>query len=415
MSELPLVISAVIAVATIIAMVTRPFGWPDWVFAVGGAVLVLIVRLESPGYALIAIRGGLDVYAFLAGIMLLAAIAERERLFDVIADWALDFARGSTTVLFVLLFGVCVLVTAMLSNDTTAVVLTPVFIAILGRGRIVAAPFLYACAFVANAASFLFPFSNPANLLMLAGRVPGLGLWVSAFGLSSIAAIAVTLLGLMAYFRADLRGRYTTHAELPDIGLPGILAAVGIGVTFFALIWAAMVGVALGIVALAGAGLTAAAVLLPWQSRGAANPWPQISWGVLPVVAGLLVVVDALDRHGALRFVSGQLALLHTNTIWAPVVIVGAVTAASNALNNLPVALSVAHAFTAAPMSSRAFHAAIVGVDLGPNILTTGSLSTLLWMRIVRDAGHRVSFRRFALVGLTVGIPSLLAAALLVR
>ncbi len=415
MSELPLVCSAAIAVAAIITMVTRPFGWPDWAFAAGGALLVMVVGLESPEHAALAIRSGLNVYAFLAGIMLLSAVAERERLFDLMADWALELARGSTAMLFVMLFGVCVVVTAMLSNDTTAVVLTPVFIAVLGRARVAAAPFLYASAFVANAASLVFPFSNPANLLMLAGRAPALGPWMSGFGFPSVAAIVVTLLGLMAYFRSDLRGSYTTHPEWPEIRSSGILAAVGIAATFCAMIWAAMAGVALGFVALAGAGVTLTLARLAARSGDTPKDFPRIAWGVLPLVAGLLVVVDALDRHGALRFLSEQLSLLHTSSVWASIAIVGAVSAGSNALNNLPVALSVAHAFSTAPITSRAFHAAIIGVDLGPNIFTTGSLSTLLWMRIVRDAGHRVSFRRFALVGLTVGIPSLLAAALCVR
>ena len=414
MNSLSLVLSAVIAVATIVAVVTQPFRIPDWVFALMGASAALIIRLDSPIQAWVAVRGGLDVYAFLAGIMMLAALAQHEQVFGAVADWALRTARGSSRLLFVLLFAICVVVTAMLSNDTTAVILAPVFVAVLDRSSLSAAPYLYTCAFVANAASYVFPFSNPANLLMLAGRMPGLTSWIQAFGLSSAGAILVTFCLLLLVFRRDLRARYSIGQRSITLSRGALAASIGITGTFGMLIWAAMTGNSLGAVALLGGILTCGATLL--VNHRAVAALAAVHWGVLPLVGGLLVIVDALDHSGALRFFAVQIAALHAHHgPLTPLAVLGIVSVAGNALNNLPVALSVAHAFSAEPTSSRLFHAAIVGVDLGPNLLTTGSLSTLLWMRIVRSAGHTVSFRAFARVGILVGIPALIVAGLLIQ
>jgi arsenical pump membrane protein len=59
-----------------------------------------------------------------------------------------------------------IVVTTVLSNDATAVVLTPAVYAVMKRAKGDPSPYLFACAFIANAASFVLPISNPANLVM---------------------------------------------------------------------------------------------------------------------------------------------------------------------------------------------------------------------------------------------------------
>jgi hypothetical protein len=42
--------------------------------------------------------------------------------------------------------------------------------------------FVFACALVANAASFALPIANPSNLLFFADKMPTLGAWFASFG-----------------------------------------------------------------------------------------------------------------------------------------------------------------------------------------------------------------------------------------
>ena len=106
-------------------VVIRPFRVPETIWAVAGAVALVLVGLLPLADALNGMRKGLDVYLFLTGMMLTAELARREGLFDYLAALAVDHARGSPQRLFLLVYAVGILVTVLLSNDATAIVLTP--------------------------------------------------------------------------------------------------------------------------------------------------------------------------------------------------------------------------------------------------------------------------------------------------
>ena len=131
-----------------------------------------MLGLISPDAAWDGVRKGTDVYLFLVGMMLLAEIARKEGLFDWLAGIAVRQARGSATRLFLLVYLVGIVVTVFLSNDACAVVLTPAVYAAAKAAEAEPLPYLFICAFIANAASFVLPISNPANLVVYATHMP---------------------------------------------------------------------------------------------------------------------------------------------------------------------------------------------------------------------------------------------------
>ena len=140
-----------------------------------------------------ASRKGVDVYLFLIGMMLIAELARREGLFDYLAALAVEHARGSPQRLFLLVYRVGTLVTVLLSNDATAIVLTPAVYAATRAAGATPLPYLFVCAFIANAASFVLPISNPANLVVFGARMPHLAEWLRQFALPSVASIVADL------------------------------------------------------------------------------------------------------------------------------------------------------------------------------------------------------------------------------
>ena len=90
-----------------------------------GAVLLLVFGLLPWAEGLEAIGKGLDVYLFLTGMMLLSETARREGLFDWAAAAAVNGAKSLPKRLFLLIYGVGVVVPAFLPNEAAAVVLTP--------------------------------------------------------------------------------------------------------------------------------------------------------------------------------------------------------------------------------------------------------------------------------------------------
>jgi hypothetical protein len=109
------IIWIVAAVATA-GVIIRPFNWPEAIWAVTGAALLVLSGLLSPSNALISVANGTDVYLFLVGMMLLAEIARPAGRFDWLAVIATIWARGSAGRLFLLIYGVGTIATAFLSN-----------------------------------------------------------------------------------------------------------------------------------------------------------------------------------------------------------------------------------------------------------------------------------------------------------
>ena len=194
----------IISFFAIAGVIVRPFKVTEAIYAVTGAIVLLIFRLISPGNAWVGIIKGLDVYLFLIGMMLLAETAREEKLFDWFAAHATAMAKGSAARLFLLIYLVGVVVTTFLSNDAAAVVLTPAVAAAVKAAKVEKPlPYLLICAFIANAASFVLPISNPANLVIYGTHMPALLHWLGQYSLPSLCAIVVYLL-CIAFHPAQL-------------------------------------------------------------------------------------------------------------------------------------------------------------------------------------------------------------------
>jgi arsenical pump membrane protein len=162
---------------------------------------------------------------------------------------------------------------------------------------------------------------------------------------------------------------------------------------------------------IAGAAVTALVLLIKRQS-----PWPvlkDISWSVLPLVAGLFILVEGLNRTGVLPALA---RLLKQTSDSAPQATAGAagliIALATNLANNLPVGLIAATTTRTAQLPDGVTAAILIGVDLGPNLSVTGSLATILWLIALRREGEAVSAWQFLKLGLVVMPPALVAALL---
>src|SRR3954452_14455163 len=124
-----------ISVGSIALVLIRPKELPEAWWASIGACLLVATRLISLRSAAGAVAKGLDVYLFLIGMMIMSELARREGVFDWVASHAVRAARGSQSRLFLLIYLVGTIVTILLSNDATAVVLTPAVLAAVRAAR----------------------------------------------------------------------------------------------------------------------------------------------------------------------------------------------------------------------------------------------------------------------------------------
>jgi len=402
----------IVCAGAIACMLLRPRAIPEWVWAASAALLLVALRLLDWHDALGAVVRGTGVYAFLIGMMLLAEVARVHGVFAWLAGHAVGAAGSSQDRLFALVYVVGVAVTVFLSNDATAVVLTPAIVAVVRRAGVAPLPYVFACAFVANAASFVLPISNPANLVAFGEALPQLAPWLRAFGLPSVLAIVATYAALRILSHRALRGELREAQGVAALGRGGRAAVAVVAVASVGLVATSWAGGPLGAATLLFGGLALLVTLCVDRATPAAA-LRGVTWSIVPLVAGLFVLVQALDASGALgvarRFLAFASSLPHVAGNLAAMV---AVTVAANVANNLPIAVVAGLALHGTHVAPHVAHAAVVAVDLGPNLSVSGSLATLLWLAALRREGIVVTPLRFLGTGAVVLVPALFLCAL---
>jgi len=391
-----------ISILSIALMLFRPFGLPEVIWTAAGALLLCLLRLIPWQLAGHAVAEGLDVYLFLTGMMLLAELAKLYGVFDWLAAIAVKQCNGSQSRLFTLVYGVGTAVTIFMSNDATAVVLTPAVLAAVKRAQVKPLPYLLICALIANAASFVLPISNPANLVVFHSGMPRLSRWLVMFALPSIVSITATYLLLRLYCRREMDKPSGGHGPDGHLSTPGKITLFGIFSVAAVLLVASALKMDLGLPACL-ASLVIAAILL---IRERSNPLPvirEISWSILPLVAALFVIVEAVKTAGALQML--HQALLYSmqwQAAGSTLAVGGIVGFGTNLVNNLPLGLIAGATLQTVPFHPLLARAVLIGIDLGPNLSITGSLATILWLIAIRREGMHLSGWQFLKAGLIV-------------
>jgi len=418
-AEIANVILPCIVASSIVLMLTRPRGILEVWWISGGALLLIALRLVPLKLAGQAVAKGSDVYLFLIGMMLLSELAREQGVFDWVASVAVRGANGSCSRLFLLVYGAGTLVTIFMSNDATAVVLTPAILTAVRKAKVSPLPYLFVCALIANAASFVLPISNPANLVVFHTGMPPLGTWLADFGVPSLLSIVATFLVMRILFRHELCKSIECEVEDAKLSGNGKLILAGLALMIAVLLTASAMKKDLGLPTC----LAALAITAVVSIKSRSNPITlarEISWGTLLLVAGLFVMVDAVESQGALNLTQQWLAWASGLGQNVGAMVVGfAVGVANNIVNNLPLGLIAGGTIQAAHTKGLMANAVLIGVDLGPNLSATGSLATILWLLALRkDSGGDtsgekldVSFWKFLKVG-AIAMPVALFAAL---
>src|SRR6266511_552064 len=336
-------VALLLLAGTLAFAVVRPRGLPEAVAAVPAAALAVALGILPAGRALRELRDLGPTIGFLAAVLVLAELCEREGLFEAAGHWMAGASMGRPA-----------------------------------RLRLRPKPQVYACTHLANSASLLLPVSNLTNLL--AFRASGLSFvrFGALMWLPWLAAITVEWLALRSFFASDLVGRGTVSPEPRAGGAPRYAVAV-LAVTLAGFGVASLLGVEEALVAALGA----LALAVPAVAGGRAGIADLLRAAALPFlafVAALGVVVAAVSAAG----LGNAVERLVPAGASLPALLAVAATAAllANLVNNLPAILLLLPAVSAAGPGP--VLAALVGVNVGPNPTYVGSLATLLWRRALR-------------------------------
>lgn len=199
---------SLVALLTLIGIMIRPFKLNEAMIAMAGAALLLIVGLINPLDALTTLTSDWNTFFFFLGMMSLSALAEAAGLFDWLAAQAAQLAGGSSKRLLLNTFLLGSMISMVLSNDATALILTPIVYTLVTRLRLPVLPFLFACTFIADTASFLLPVSNPINIIILSAFRLDLWTFLRLLFLPSLVVIGINFAIFFLLYRRQVQGSF---------------------------------------------------------------------------------------------------------------------------------------------------------------------------------------------------------------
>jgi arsenical pump membrane protein len=416
------ILVSMIAIFTLVGIMIRPFKLDEARIALAGAILLLLLGLIAPLDALFVLLNDWNIFFFFLGMMTLSAMVDAAGLFDWLAAKAAGLSGGSSHRLLLNTFLLGCLISMILSNDATALILTPIVYTLVTRLRLPVLPFMFACTFIADTASFLLPVSNPINIIVLTTFRLDLLTYLRLLLLPALVVIGINVGVFFLLYRRQLHGRFDSKrlaSASAAIRHPAYFryTCIVLLLVAAAYIIASAFQFPLSIVAVSGAALLLVGALA-WKQTKIRETGKHISWSIFGFIAGMFILVRAVEETN-LTNLFGQLLLHLSGGSSFGAVMVGTAGAAlgTNLINNVPMAVvltSALHSVQHAPTATRLgfIAATIFGCDLGPNLTTVGSLATVLWLLILRRRNIDVSGLDYFKVGVIVTPLMLVCGAL---
>jgi len=396
-------VTLTIFTAMVALVVIRPRRWNDAWWTTLAAAAMLAFGLVTPHEAIGSVLAAKSALLFLLSLLALSLLVGKSGFFDWAAIRCARMAQGDAHRLYRNVFIAGAIVTAVLSLDTTAVMLTPVLLVMVKRLKVPAAPYVVLCAFVANVGSLLLPISNLTNLLFADAFHQTFAAFAARMILPQLAALVATYAILRWHFRRELPTSFHGE-ELPDpsTAIPnhsyfvvciGVLGAVLVG--YFL---APLMGLEPYVFAFAASAVLAIAGLL--AGRVQVRTVLELSWDLFPFVIGLFIAVQGLENLGIVGISSGWLAEMRPGSAEKLLTAAGVTAFSSNIVNNLPAALIARSVLLRSHAHMGTVLAALIGADVGPMITPFGSLATMLVLAFARRDGVEVRPGRLVLLGL---------------
>jgi arsenical pump membrane protein len=336
------------------------------------------------------------ILVFLASITVVAELADEAGVFEAAAAVAARRGHGSVRRLWLLVVAIAAATTVLLSLDTTAVLLTPVVLALASRLSVRPWPLALAIVWLANTASLLLPVSNLTNLLLVDRLGWSAGRYAARMWLPALVAVAVSVLLLALLLRASLTGGYRDAGGSPPSDRVLFGVAVGLCLAVGPLF---VMGVPPWLVGTSAAGVLAGVFAV---RRRSSLRWGLLPWRLVVVTLALFTVVGLLQQHGLTGWLD---RVAGTGTDLGGLLRLSCTAAVgSNLVNNLPAYLALE---PVAATSPERLLAMLVGTNLGPLVTLWGSLATLLWRERCRARGVTIRASGFALAGI-LGVPLLI-------
>ena len=375
-----------------------------WQIMLAGAATVLLLGQITPGEALFSINS--DVMLFLFGMFVVGEALDRSGYLEAVSHRFFSRAGNGRQFILLVLVGMG-LVSALLMNDTVAIIGTPLVLAYSRRFQVPPRAGLLTLCFAVTIGSVMSPIGNPQNLLIASySGIPEPFLVFLVFlGLPTMANLLIAYIILCRFYPlGDAPGTVGTgiqaRAEKDDqlaglcrLSLGIILLLIGVRVV-------AVGELPLTAIALAGA----APVLI--GSRQRFTILRRIDWPTLVFFASMFVLMQSVYQSGVFQ------SVLDLSLVTSVPVILGVSVVLSQFISNVPFVALFQPLIVRSGLSTPSLMALAAGSTIAGNLTILGAASNVIIIQNAEKQGETLTFWEFLRVGLPLTIANVLVYAL---
>jgi Na+/H+ antiporter NhaD/arsenite permease-like protein len=416
-------------VSTVILCVT--YGVIIWdklnraiVALLGASVMVFIGALDQDE----AVKGiDWNTIGLLTGMMILVSISRRSGMFEYLAIWSAQKAKASPAGILVLLQITTAVVSALLDNVTTVLLVVPVTLAITSELDVPPYPFLFAEVFASNIGGTATLIGDPPNILI--GSLVGLDFNAFLIHLAPVIVVIMAVQALMIHllWGRALRSTPARRALVMGMSAEGAIvdwtllkqSLVVLTVVIAGFVLARPLHLEPATIAMAGA---AALMLLDnWQhhnekqSANVHKTFGDVEWITIFFFVGLFIVVHGVEVGGLLHLLANELVaatggnLAHAGyaILWASAFLSAIVDNIPFVATMIPLIKSMAPAFGGADQIQPLWWCLSLGACLGGNGTLIGASANLTVAGIAERNSIPFRFVTYTLYGMPMMIVSI--------
>jgi len=362
-----------------------------------GAIAVLVMGQISPIDALFSIN--IDVMLFLFGMFVVGEAMQRSGYLNVLSFKLFHHAKNTNHLILLILFPIGLL-SAILMNDTLAIIGTPVMLSISKRQNISPKLLLMTLAVAVTTGSVLSPIGNPQNLLIASSGLtnPFISFLQYLF-LPSLVSLAIAFIILKIFYRKQFQSEVVLSnfdTTTPDGGLVRI-AKLALGLLVVLIVMKILLGIATPWIDLRLSYIALIACLpILLLSRERAKIVKNIDWSTLIFFATMFVLMASVWQSG---FFQELLIDLSMDLTSIPIIMIIGVSF-SQLISNVPLVALYLPLLTTSGTTILQLMALAAGSTIAGNMLILGAASNVIIIQNAEKQGETLSFLEFAKVGI---------------
>ncbi|MFA5762087.1 MAG: SLC13 family permease [Bacilli bacterium] len=392
-----------------------------WIIPSLGALILLSASLITFPEILAGLTADttinpLKILALFLSMTLMSIFLDEVGLFRFLATYALKKAKINQLTMFITLYALVSFLTIFTSNDIIILTFTPFICYFAKRAKIDPIPYLFASFVAANTWSMMLIIGNPTNIYLASSHGILFLEYAKVMILPTIFASLTSFGVLLLIFQKKLSSPISEEVETAAIKDKFMLftGLIALGGCTFLLTISNYIELDMYLITLIFA-TSLLVVILLYKAFKKSKPTEvamtlrRLPWDLIPFIISMFVIVLALDKHGATRF----LASFFSNS--QPIVKYGISSfLIANFINNIPMSVlySSVTSYASSIVTTEAVYASIVGSNLGGFLMPMGALAGMMWMGLLKSHGVTFSFLSFVKYGVLPAFVALAAALL---